>query len=59
MRKPGQHGMLEFIQLVFKLSINAGIGVTKQIDPPRTDRIQIALAIRSVQPGPLTVADWN
>jgi len=57
MREAGQHGVFEPVELVFQCRVDARIGMPEQIDPPRTDGVQITPPVGVVQPGPAAVAD--
>jgi len=48
-----QHDVVELPQLIGQRRTNVGVAVTKQVDPPRADGIQIALPFRVIQPRPL------
>ena len=49
-REACKHHVFELIELVFQCGVDARIGVTKKIHPPRRHRIQIALALEIDQP---------
>ena len=56
-RGAGQHHVLQRVKLCLECRIDVRIGVTKQVDPPRTGAIQIALAVKVDQPRPLAACD--
>ena len=50
MRQAGQHYVVQAVQLVVQRSLDVGMAMAEQVDPPRTHRIQVTLAIRIKQP---------
>ena len=53
----GQHHMVEFVELVLQRRDDARMTMPKQASPPRTYRIQIALAVVTGQPRALGARD--
>ena len=53
----GKDHMFEAIDLVLQCGSNARIGMTEQIRPPRTDRIEITFAIVIDQPRAIAACD--
>ena len=54
MGKTRQHDMFDFFQLIADGGVDSRIGMPEQIDLPRTDGIEVAIAISIVQPYTLT-----
>ena len=50
MGKTSEHGMFQGVELMFQCIVDAWVGVTKQIDPPRADGVKVAVAIVVIQP---------
>lgn len=59
MSEAGQHDMFQLAELFDDGGVNARVAVTEQIQPPRTHRIQIALAIEIVEPDAATALDGH
>lgn len=59
MRKTGQHDMFDFLELIADGCIDGGIAVTEQVDPPRTDGIEIAIASIVVKPHAFAAHDGD
>ena len=57
MRATCQQHMVELIDLVAQRRADARIGVAEEVDPPRTDGIEVATAIEVVQPCTLGARD--
>ena len=53
----GEYDMFEFAQLRDEGRIDARIGMPEEIDPPGTHRIEIALAVKILEPGAGTAPD--
>ena len=53
----GQHDVLQLVQLVLERGVDARVAVAEQVDPPRADGIEIALALEIVQPHALAARD--
>ena len=57
MCEASQHHMLQRLKLVAQRRVDARIAMPKQIHPPGTDRVQIAVAIVIMQPYARTARD--
>src|SRR3546814_16507824 len=57
MREAGEHDVIEFIELGFQRGDNRRMTMTKDVGPPRTDRIEIALAVEIFEPDTLCRLD--
>jgi hypothetical protein len=57
MRHAGQHHMVEAVELVLQRGNDARMAVAEDVGPPGTDRIEIARAIRRIQPGAFGLRD--
>lgn len=51
------HDMPQLIELVAKSRIDALVGMTEKIRPPRADGIQVTLSSQSVEPDSFAPAD--
>ena len=58
-RESGQDDMFQRLQLCLERSVDARVGMAEQVHPPRTDPVQIALAIEIDQPCALTPRHRN
>jgi hypothetical protein len=56
-RAAGKHDVFERIELFVQRGVDARIGVAEQIDPPRTDCIEITAAFVVIQPDAATARD--
>ena len=54
-----QHHVFQLAQLINNRGINSWIGVTKQVDPPAANAIQITLAIEIDEPGSIAAFNRN
>ena len=57
LRETGEHDVLERVELFAQGRVDTRVAVAEKIDPPRADAVQIALAVKVVQPGPLAARD--
>ncbi len=57
MRAAGQHDVFKRLQLLHERRVDRRIGVAEQVDPPRTDGVEIALAVGVDQPGAVSAGD--
>jgi hypothetical protein len=55
----GEHGVFERIELVFERSVDTGVSVTKQVDPPGADGIEIAMTVAVIEPGAGAAGDGD
>ena len=55
--KACEHHMFEIFKLVFQRRVDAWIGMTEKIYPPRRDRIEITLTLEVDQPGTIATSD--
>ncbi len=56
-RETRQHGVLQGVELLLQSGVDARVGVTKEIDPPGADGIQITISVMVVQPRPAAVVN--
>ena len=47
-----QHHVLELGELVGQRGVDPRVGVAEQVDPPRSDRVEVAAPVEVVEPGP-------
>src|SRR5262245_16034134 len=59
MREASKHHMLQLRELLRQCGIDARIGMSEQIHPPRADRIEIATSLEIEQPCALTARDGH
>ncbi len=57
MAEARQNDMLQFIELRLDGGVNTRIRMAEQVDPPGTDGIDIAVALKILQPDPLPPPD--
>src|SRR5205809_290445 len=57
MREAGEDDVLQFIQLIAHGGVDTRVAMTKQVDPPGTDAVQVPPAVKVLQPGTLGAAD--
>ena len=55
----GENDVLQGVELGAQRGVDARIGVAEQVDPPRADGVEIALAVEVVQPGALAARDGD
>src|SRR3546814_12901214 len=53
MREAGAHDVIEFIELGFQRRYNRWMTMTKDVGTPRTDRIELAIAVDILYPDTL------
>ncbi|RMS59048.1 hypothetical protein ALP65_00841 [Pseudomonas aeruginosa] len=53
----GEDHVLQLVDLVLDALVDARVGVTEHIDPPGTDRVDVALAFEILQPDAFAAAD--
>ena len=54
MRETGEHDVFKRVELFAQGRVDTRVAVAEEVDPPRADAIQIAPAVKVVQPGALT-----
>ena len=59
MREAGQHDVFEGFELLAQGGVDARVGVTEEVGPPRADAIQVRLAVEIVEPGTLAMRNRN
>src|SRR6185437_3530523 len=59
MRETCEHDMFKPSKLVANGGINVRIGMTKQIDPPGTDSVEVAFSVKIVKPYTFAPSNWN
>ena len=52
MGKTCKENMFEGFQLVFKRRVNGRMGMTKEVDPPGADGIEITVSLKVLEPDP-------
>ena len=58
-RATGEHRVFERVELIFQRCIDTRIRVAEQVDPPRADGIEIAMAVVVVEPRALAASDGH
>jgi hypothetical protein len=56
-RAAREHRVFERVELILQRAVDIVVRVAEEIDPPRTDRIEIAVALRIVEPRALAARD--
>ena len=56
-REAGEDNVFQLVQLRTQGSVDARVGVAEEIDPPRTDAVQVAIAVEIMQPDALATGN--
>ena len=56
-REAGEHDVFQRVELFAQGAIDARVAVAEEIDPPRTDAVEVAIAVKIVQPRALATGD--
>jgi len=59
MAEPGEHDVLELIELVADALVDPRVGMPEHVHPPGTDRIEVAVAVEILEPDTFTTLDRN
>ncbi len=59
MGEPGEHHVLEGVELFAQRRVDRRVRVAEEVDPPRAHRIEIAATVEVVQPGSLAARDGH
>gem|GEM_PF-5773953 len=57
--KTGKHGVFELLGLLVDGFVNARVGMPEEVDPPGTDRIDVAVAVEIMEPDALAALERN
>ena len=58
-REAGEDDVFEFFELLTQRGIDTRVAMAKQIDPPGTDAIKIAFAVKVMQPDAFSTGNRN
>ena len=59
MREAGEDDVFQFIQLFTQRGVDTRMRVTKKIDPPGADTVEVAATVEIVKPGALATRNGN